>query len=301
MYNISVVIATLGGESLFNTIKILNSCSIVPKEILICIPTDLNYKVKNLSFNNIKIIQTEKYGQVYQRIQGFKASSCEYVLQLDDDIELDNNCLKTMVETLNSLDLKSAVCPIYFLNKINNENFLINHKFYQHLVNPKNFYRKIINKIIHGKMILKDGIITRSSVNIHFDPTNKKNDHYEVNWLPGGCVLHRRSNLYLKNYFIYKGKAFSEDIIHSHLLKINNIKLFVSRYAYCVLTIENETSNLSFKNKVKYIYSELRARLLYTKISNSSYLRLFIFYISIYYSLPFSFIKNKILNIIYDK
>jgi hypothetical protein len=301
MYNISVVIPTLGDNSLLNTINILNSGSIVPKEILVCIPGELIEKVQDLPFKNTKIIQTDSYGQVYQRIQGFMASTCDFVLQLDDDIILDNNCLKTMADTLMNLDLKSAVCPIYFSNTLNFENILINHLFYQNLVNPTNIYRKIINKIIHGKMILKDGDITSSSVNIHFDPTNKNNNHYEVNWLPGGCVLHRRANLYLNNYFIYKGKAFCEDIIHSHLLKSNDIKLYVSRYSYCVLDFENETNNLSFKNKIKYIYDEFKSRLLFTKISNASYLRLFIFYISIYYSLPFSFIKNKFLKYFYEK
>lgn len=296
MYNISVVIATLGGKSLFKTINILNSGSIIPKEILVCVPSELSDKVKYVPFNNVKIIQTDMYGQVYQRIQGFKAASCEYVLQLDDDIVLDYNCLKTMVETLSNLDLKSSVCPIYFSNNINFENVLIKHSFYQQLISPKNIYRKIINKIIHGKMILKDGDITCSSVNIHFDPTNKLNNHYEVNWLPGGCVLHRRANLYMRNYFIYKGKAFCEDIIHSYLLKSNDIKLYVSRYAYCVITFENETNNLSFRNKIRYVYSEFKARLLYTKISNSSYIRLFIFYFSIYYSLPLSYIKKKIIK-----
>ena len=297
MNGVSVVIATLGGDSLFRTINNINCGTIVPDEILLCIPAELAYKLNHYSFTNIKIVKTDKYGQVYQRIQGFKVSKYDFVLQLDDDIILENNCLKIMLDTLSNLDIKSAICPVYYSNNIDENNSLIKHPFYQKLVNPENYLRKLYNKLLHGKMKFNDGEITYASINIHFNPSERNERYYELKWLPGGCVLHRKSNLYLDNYFLYSGKAFCEDIMHSFLLKKNGIKLFVSRYSFCVLTLENETMGMSSIKKLNYLFNEFKARLLYAKFSNSSYLRLIFFYLSIYYHLPFTFIKNKIFNV----
>jgi len=82
-----VVVATLGGESLLKTIECLNSSSVIPNKILICIPANYFYETKDLHFNNIEIIQTQSKGQVFQRSEGFKKAMCEFVMQIDDDIK----------------------------------------------------------------------------------------------------------------------------------------------------------------------------------------------------------------------
>jgi glycosyltransferase involved in cell wall biosynthesis len=294
MNSLSIVIPTLGSESLFKTIKNLNCGAIIPNEILICIPNDLAHKVVDLKFDNVKIILTERYGQVYQRLQGFKSASFDFVLQLDDDIELDPHCLALMLETLKNLPVNSAVCPVYFENEIKKEKALVNHKFYQKLINPSNLFRKFFNLLVHGNFVLKDGIITKASVNVHFDPSNKNDSWYLVSWLPGGCVLHHKINLCLEDYFIYPGKAYCEDIIHSHLLRLKGINLYVSNYSFCIIDLNTEILGLSTYKKVKYIFNEFRARLLYTKKSKSSVSRLLLFYFSIYFHLPFTYLKNRI-------
>ena len=57
--SISVVIATLGGEILRNTIERLNCGSVIPNEILICIPSECLKKVTWPLPSNTRIIQTE--------------------------------------------------------------------------------------------------------------------------------------------------------------------------------------------------------------------------------------------------
>ena len=48
----------------------------------------------------------------------------------------------------------------------------------------------------------------------------KKKNLHEVEWLPGGCILHSKKNLIKKNYFNFKyKKAYCEDLIHSYFLK----------------------------------------------------------------------------------
>jgi hypothetical protein len=200
-----------------------------------------------------------------------------------------------MLEAFFSLsDRKMAMCPVYFNGSFDKNNLLINDSFYQKLVYPKNFYQKIINFIVHGSFSFKDGVVTPASVNIHFDPTLKNQKYYKLEWLPGGCVLHRKENLCLDNYFIFSGKAYCEDMIHSFLLRRSGINLYVSNYSFCSIDLNIEVSDLSDLNKIKYIYNEFRARLLYTSLSKSSYFRLILFYLSIYYHLPFTYLKNKI-------
>ena len=84
---ISVVIPTLGSKDLYNSIEKVNSGNTLPKEIIISIPK--KYKLnKKLKFNNIKILRTNKSGQVSQRIEGFKIVKNKIIMQLDDDIFL---------------------------------------------------------------------------------------------------------------------------------------------------------------------------------------------------------------------
>ena len=48
---------------------------------------------------------------------------------------------------------------------------------------------------------------------------------YFSDWLPGACILHRRSNLHLLAYYPFSGKAYAEDLYHSYILTLNNVRL----------------------------------------------------------------------------
>ena len=70
---ISVVIPSLGGD-LRETLNSLNSGTVKPDEIIICLPNK-DHSVKDLSkYKNTSVVYSEKYGQVYQRIFGFRKS-----------------------------------------------------------------------------------------------------------------------------------------------------------------------------------------------------------------------------------
>ena len=96
---VSVVIPTLGGKCLIKTINSLLKSSISPFEILICIPEENKVTKLLKSQPNVKIIETKKRGQVFQRSVGFLKAKCDYVLQLDDDEILDVDCIKNLLET----------------------------------------------------------------------------------------------------------------------------------------------------------------------------------------------------------
>ena len=86
---ISVIIATLGGKSVISTVNSINNGSIIPNEILICIPKEfIENAFINLQYDNVKIVETNEKGQVIQRIKGFNLAIYEYVLQIDDDVIL---------------------------------------------------------------------------------------------------------------------------------------------------------------------------------------------------------------------
>src|ERR1700753_3022901 len=91
---ISVVIATLGGDSLSGTIASLMNGSKPPAEILICIPAAHAGKVSALASDVVKIIPTEVKGQVKQRAFGFTQAKYPLVMQLDDDILFEKETLK---------------------------------------------------------------------------------------------------------------------------------------------------------------------------------------------------------------
>ena len=69
---LSVVIPTLGGESLGTTIAQLNRGTLVPREILVCIPEKEAPRVQNLGLPGVGIIMTDVRGQVAQRAKGFQ-------------------------------------------------------------------------------------------------------------------------------------------------------------------------------------------------------------------------------------
>ena len=78
---LSVVIPSLGGNILNNTISSLNSGSIIPDEILISLPSLQHINQVNISDHNVRLINANCRGQVAQRIYGFEMAQHEYVLQ----------------------------------------------------------------------------------------------------------------------------------------------------------------------------------------------------------------------------
>ena len=49
----------------------------------------------------------------------------------------------------------------------------------------------------------------------------------------GGCLMHHKKNLYLRDYYPFSGKAYYEDLIHSKILIKKNLRLFIIKDAIC--------------------------------------------------------------------
>jgi hypothetical protein len=227
---ISVVIPTLGDECLLKTLTILNSKIYIPFEILVCIPSDLKNNVANIEFTNVKKIFTNHFGQVLQRAEGFKSVSQDFVLQLDDDLEFDGDSLLNLYKELTKLDIYSAIGPQYY--NINRNKFC-----YENIKGINKIESYIVEFFIGGSKFGKNrmGTISKSGNNFGYDINYMRKETIKVDWLAGGCVLHHKKNLITINYYPFSGKAYCEDLMHSFLLKNNNINLYLTKNAICSL------------------------------------------------------------------
>lgn len=270
-YPMTVVIATLGGYSLKGTIEALNLGTIVPDEILICIPTNEAPRVQNLSFRNVKVLVTDCRGQVAQRAVGFRNASHDVVMQLDDDMLVDEHCIEHLLKTLKTCGTKVAVAPS-----------LIS------LSTGESAYRKpqrnkIVQKVYYWFMNGSDGYqpgrIDRSGSAIGIDPKSENRELFDVEWLAGGCVMHYRENLILENFYPLEGKAYCEDVIHSYYLKSRGINLIVDSGALCRLELVF-SSSYGLRDFLNNLASDYRARKYFMRLSSRRCFRMYLFYIA---------------------
>ncbi len=248
MSKISVVIATLGGLKLLNTIKLLNEGSLMPDEILVCIPKVCKLNI-NFKYSNVRIVYTLEKGQVLQRIEGFKQVKNDFVLQIDDDICIENDFLLNLYNKFINLPENSAIAPIFKFINSNQQVYPI----------PNGIISKVYYYIINGKIGYKQGTITKSGTEIGINPSISKNSLIESEWLPGGCILHRKKNLILTNYFPFTGKAFCEDLFHSCEQKNNGLNLFICTKIYAKID-DPRNDVLTFKNRFFNLLNDYKIR-----------------------------------------
>lgn len=108
---ISVVIATLGGDMLSDSISILNRGTIRPDEILICIPNQFKNTVPNNLPDNVRLVVTSFMGQVSQRIAGFKEARNNLVFQMDDDVHVHTMALEILTDGMCALGECCSISP----------------------------------------------------------------------------------------------------------------------------------------------------------------------------------------------
>lgn len=268
--SVSVVIPTLGGESLKSTIDHLNAGFVVPKEILICIPAEESHKVSTYAYPNVKVLVTDCRGQVAQRAVGFRKASHDLVMQLDDDILVEKHCIEFLVMALNSNGQRCAVAPA--LRWLNNS-----ESVYKNRLHP--VFSTIFYWLLNGRAGYRAGIVTKAGTEIGINPATTHSEPVNAEWLPGGCILHRKSNLILDNYFPFKGKAFCEDIIHSFLLTERSIRLFVNNKAICFVN-EPQAAHIPIRLFLETLCSDHRARRYYVGLSSRSKPRMYCYYLA---------------------
>ncbi|TAL61108.1 MAG: glycosyltransferase [Legionella sp.] len=271
-YPMTVVIATLGGTCLKSTIESLNKGSIIPEEILICIPIEEAKKIEDINFPNVKTLLTQCKGQVAQRAIGFQNASHKIVMQLDDDLQLDVNCINYLLKTLITNGPEVAVAPS-LMNRATEKSF---YKRQNRFLLLQRFCYWIIN----GKNGYQPGKIGKSGLAMGIDPEHESKSLFEVEWIAGGCVLHYKKNLVLSNFYPFPGKAYCEDILHSYHLGQSKIKLIVNSDAECWLEPAiRDYGSLEFLRELR---ADFRARKYAMTLFSRYSLRMYIYYIARY-------------------
>jgi hypothetical protein len=217
---VSVVIASLGGPSLKATIESMLSGSLVPSEILLCIPEDHAGKAVHLASGIVKIIPTQVRGQVKQRAYGFTQAKYALVLQTDDDMLFEKDSLRDLVKHLSDAGPGNAVGPVYYGPNTRR----CNHELQNGII--KNIFDCLICGASWGKK--KMGTVTSIGLNYGVDDRYCSSDLLQVGWLPGACVLSFRDELITEDFFPFPGKAYCEDLFHSYFRKRKGTKLWIA-------------------------------------------------------------------------
>jgi glycosyltransferase involved in cell wall biosynthesis len=267
---VSVVIPTLGGPTLENTIDQINKGTVKPFEILVCIPQRYAYRVTNFIYDNVKIEATNFGGQVRQRAHGFKLAKGKFVLQVDDDLELHHDCLERLIEFIGTRTSVSVSPSLMDKNT---------HQPSSYMKKPDQstgHLYKLLMWLVNGNDGYQAGVISKAGVNLAYSSEAKK--PYEVEWLPGGCSLHIKANLVLENYYPFSGKAFAEDIWHSAILRNRGIRLYHCPAAVCSLDNSSSQGGDIF-SLIKIFFSFSRIMYCFASLTGKNKVRLTAFLI----------------------
>ena len=148
--NLSVIIPSLGSGSLYDVLNNLLLSSLVPEEIIVCVPYLSNFDFKKINHKNIIVIQSNIKSQVVQRLLAFRRSTKKYVMQLDDDVFLHKNAISNLLAHCLSSKKGSCFAPIY-LNKNNSDKTRFIHSYgYQFNKNYKKILFNIFFYYLHN-------------------------------------------------------------------------------------------------------------------------------------------------------
>ena len=260
---ISVVIPTLGGDFLHLTIEQLYRGTVRPTEVLVCIPPKGALRAEVLRIPGVRVVVTEVRGQVAQRAKGFQEATSELVLQLDDDIQLEPDCLERIVSFLEQVGPSNAVGPVYLDADTGKCVHRINGGLTGWL---QSVYAMIICGAPWG--VARMGRATSIGVGygVDWDHCRGKSS-VETDWLPGGCVLSFKNDLIREAFFPFPGKAYCEDNIHSLLRKGKGIRHWVVPDARCEIEIpKSDFPDAAWRGSTV-------ARRYFTQLSNGSRVR----------------------------
>lgn len=253
-----IVIPSVGETSLSLLLSSINNSSLIPSNVYVVLRTCDSFDFDPSHFRfSIHVLYSSTFGQVAQRQYGFSASMSPIVFQLDADSIVSCDFFLTLLEEFCHLESiygqKIALSPSF----IDSDGFL--------MFSSDSFLLRFFRQIYsYFSLLFPCGNLTTFGFNFPLNLTQNRIplmfSVYRSDWLPGGCVVHRSSNLITSNYYPYSGKAYSEDLFHSFLLSRRSIKLFIT-YDTHVLTESHprvETLLHSVNNALIYFRTSRR-------------------------------------------
>jgi hypothetical protein len=194
----------------------------------------------------------------------------DLVLQLDDDILIDSTCLETLVRFI-LLNPGSSVGP-KFIDRSTNKY----HSYLYKESDTSTLGERISFYILNGSEGCQPGKLSKAGV--YMGLPESPDIWLNAGWLPGGCVLHRKENLVLENYYPVSGKAYWEDMFHSDLLRNKGVSMHRIGLASCTVDFSaNKQMNVSFF--IKEFLRVLKILKLYVAKNKLSSTRITIFHV----------------------
>lgn len=239
--------------------------------VVICIPPD--YEEENIYDKGILdgafVVVSDIKGQVNQRYYAYRFCSTPLILHMDDDIYIDLADIGILLDQYQMLPINSCIAPrLYSSFPVKTTNKIV----------------RIVKNIIYYSQFHdpSPGSVSKSSFPI---PINQISLTYSqkpvlVDWLPGGILLLRRSDIINYRYYKYKGKAYCEDLIHSFLLNQNGIKLYLYPQITYSTSVDNYV-NLTTIEFISFILNDMKARNYYRKLCFKPFFPFFLAYLGI--------------------
>ena len=195
-------------------------------------------------------------------------------------MQLYQQSLKILLNQFENLPRKSAIAPRVIIENDNRN---------------KIFLKKYINLFLYNQTHPRPGTISKSTFDIPPNlPLNSTKSIESVDWIPGGISIIRKEYIIKNQYFHFKGKAYCEDLMHSHLLKKNGIKLFISNKSFYKTELQNY-KDLKIKDFMIFIANDFKARNYYRKAINNP---LIPFVIAYYFLIINYFVRKIIISLI---
>ncbi len=268
MYDVSVVIPSLGTSDILRTINSLNNGTVRPREILVCIPEGFESNLSSYKFDsNVEIVITKGKGQVFQRSIGFQVAKSNLVMQFDDDCLANPSLISILASRIVNENNKIAVAPA-IINENNKEASIYKR-------DKIKIFEIIYSLLLNGTFSIKPGTVTKAGVNFGIDFDKQHAVELEVDWIPGGCMMLKKENLITTNFYPFEGKAFCEDLIHSYYLRKSGVKLLIIGSEKCITKLENS----SLKNIYQEVKADFQIRRFYLNLSNSFSYRLYFYFL----------------------
>lgn len=229
----SIVIATVGRESLLPLINsLLKHLSAIDFRVYVVLPTSTEAKIwrSKLESRCVQILAAGVRNQVSQRAFGFRHCAGRIVIQLDDDLVLDSECIPTMVQMLNATGQGNIIGATRkdFIQSISPE-----RDYSRRIMGGYIWYRaRDCYAFIFGGAVWGSdrwGSVTRRVAAYAMQWESGRGDLVATDWLAGGCVACFHEDLIIEEFYPFGGKAYFEDFIHSHLRRSKGLKHWVAQ------------------------------------------------------------------------
>ena len=288
-FNFSIIIASIGRQSLTSVLDCIKNSTLQPKEVIICLPDqdkyefDIDYAKHNDLKFEFKIIKTNKKSQTYQRLEAYRNIKYKFFIQMDDDLQFENNFFEKLILNYLKLVKKNTnknicIAPLYRFTKDKKPVHTYGFKFKNNTIKLiYNLYFLIFHALPFGNKKL--GKVSCNSIPFGVYFSSEKIDFVESDWLPGGCILMNKESFTNYNHHPLEGKAYTEDIISSYLrVKELGVKHFVSLNTNIFIENYDKFADIEV-NFFKDLAREFKSRLLYVKTIKGSYIYFIIWYI----------------------